>query len=183
TPRVCGWALLLSLAACDPGCATSQKLRPLAKSLRALQGVDCPDGLARCEAGSVSVSRLTTLPGTCAGTPQGCACPWDVAGECLNGCVLEGLELVVEPPRATAQLCAPPAGAPSPAVPWAGSVLPPTPCDEGDAYRCAGGAVLDCRSATPVGSCVGGCYRDGASIADTTLALTRERAFALLCSR
>ena len=65
TRRLCGWALLMTLAACDRGCRTSQELRPLAKSLRALQGVDCPDGLARCEAGSVLVSRLTTLPSTC----------------------------------------------------------------------------------------------------------------------
>ncbi len=180
--RASGWALLLALAACDRGCRTSQELRPLAKSLRDLQGVDCPDGLARCEAGSVSVSRLATLPSTCASSPQGCVCPWDAVGECSNGCVDEGVVLAVERSLATVQLCVASSDAGLPAVPWAGSVLPPTTCDDEDSYRCTGGSVVDCRSATPVGSCVRGCYRDGASLPNEAT-VTRERAFALLCSR
>jgi hypothetical protein len=176
---------LAGLAGCERGCARSaiesSKVAQVGRGLSVLAGVDCPDGLARCEASTVSVSRLATVPRSCPGPAAACTCPWDAVGECPNGCVAEGIELVIEAPLATAQLCAAAPDAGAAAVGWTGAVLPATSCDEGDAYRCTAGAVVDCRARAPVGRCVRGCYREGAAVPDDEP--TRERAFALLCSR
>ncbi len=169
------------LAGCDRSCVTSERAGQLGQALRTLGAVDCPDGLARCEAATVSVSRLATVPRSCAGPASACTCPWTAIGDCPGGCVADGVELVVEAPRAMAQLCAPPADAGPPAGPWPGGVVPALDCDEGDSFRCTGGAVIDCRKRTPVGQCLRGCYREGASLPDDRL--SRETAFALLCSR
>jgi hypothetical protein len=178
-------ALLLLTGGCQRGCARSAlESNPAARlgsGFGDLQGVDCPGRLARCESGSVSVSHQATLPGRCEGTPSACACPWEAIGECHAGCVSEGLEMVVDAPLAAAQLCALTPDAGAVAGPWIGDVLPATSCDEGDSHRCTGGVVVDCRSASPVGRCLRGCYREGAAVPDDEP--SRERAFALLCSR
>jgi hypothetical protein len=54
-------------------------------------------------------------------------------------------------------------------------------CDEGDRYRCAGGRVVECASGQIVAACLRGCFAEGSSIDDD--AVTREGAFAILCSR
>jgi hypothetical protein len=80
---------------------------------------------------------------------------------------------VLEPDVATAQLCAPPAGAvlavPAPAD--AGLAR----CDEGEAFRCTGSVVVKCGAKA-------GCVEDGMGVGDDTL-VSREAAFAILCSR
>jgi hypothetical protein len=145
--------------------------------------VDCPDGLARCEEGTVSVSRLATLPMPCSGPASACSCPWEVLGDCPGGCAADGMEIVVERARAVAQLCAPggdsslPAAPPPPPAPDAGDVL----CEEGQRYLCAGGGVVECASRKAVGRCVRGCFAEGTSIDDD--GVNREAAFAILCSR
>ncbi len=170
-----------------------------------LEVTDCPDGLARCEEGTVSVSRLATLPMPCQGPASACACPWEVAAACSGGCVAEGLELVVERAKAASQLCAPGPGAGGGV--FAASLSPPAsgtsrassapdggtsqvsaapdasdaPCDEGDRYRCSSGRVIDCAAGLAVGRCVRGCFAEGTSIEDD--GVSREAAFAILCSR
>jgi hypothetical protein len=176
---------MLGLCGCERGCARSvvqsSKAAELGRGLSALSAVDCPDGLARCEVGTVSASRVATVPLRCKGPASACTCPWDVVGECVNGCVAEGVEMVVDAPLATAQLCAPGSDAGA----WFVTSREATPeeegCDEGDAYRCSGGVVVDCRLRTPIGRCTRGCYRDGTSVPAGETG--REEAFALLCSR
>jgi hypothetical protein len=177
--------LVLMLGACERGCARSalESGSPgkAVRGLEALSSMDCPDGLARCEAAGVAVSRRATLPGSCRAPSPACTCPWEGVGECPNGCVAEGLELVVDAPLAAAQLCNPAGEAGALAGPWSGPTVPPTECDDGEGYRCRAGVVVDCRSRAPVGQCAHGCYRDGASTPDE--GVVREQAFALLCSR
>jgi hypothetical protein len=141
--------------------------------------VDCPDGLARCEEGTVSISRLATLPVPCRGAPGACACPWEALPACPAGCAADGVEVVVDGPRARTQLCAP--------GPDAGVFVAAAPpdageeCDEGDRYLCAGGQVIECAPRIVVGQCVRGCFTEKASIGDD--GVSREAAFAILCSR
>ena len=120
--------------------------------------VDCPDGLARCEDGTVSASRLATLRVPCVGPASACTCPWEAVAACPDGCAADGVEVVIERDRAAGQLCAPgrDAGAlaASPLPPADAGVLPASPlptvdagetvCEEGDRYRCAGGRVVEC---------------------------------------
>lgn len=158
--------------------------------------VDCPDGLARCEAGTVSVSRLATLPLPCHGPASACECPWEATGDCPYGCAAEGVELVVEAPRALGQLCAPGPHAGIFAVPAmvTPGALGPSPvgaatstdgadtaCDEGERYRCVGGRIVDCASGSIAGQCTRGCFAEATSIDDD--GIRREAAFAILCSR
>ena len=152
--------------------------------------MDCPDGLARCEEGTVSVSRLAMVPVPCRGSASTCSCPWEALGDCPRGCAADSVEIVVERARAIAQLCAPGVDAgilaapPGPA-PDGGDVL----CEEGQRYLCAGGRVVDCASGGAVGGavggaigrCVRGCFAEGTSIDDD--GVSREAAFAILCSR
>jgi hypothetical protein len=93
------------------------------------------------------------------------------------------VEIVVERPRAVAQLCALGADSgllaapPPPQAADAGDVL----CEEGQRYQCAGGRVVECASRRAVGRCVRGCFAEGTSIDDD--GVNREAAFAILCSR
>ena len=167
--RGCARSWLESHGAGDPGAA------PVGG--RAVNAIDCPDGLARCTDGIVEVSRLTTIQQPCVGT-QGCTCPWDRAGDCDRGCVLEGATLMVDRPRALGQLCAPAPDAGPRVVP----VLEPAECDEGQLYRCAEGRVVSCVQHAIVGRCEQGCATEGGDIGDD-VAVDREAAFALLCSR
>jgi hypothetical protein len=112
--------------------------------------------------------------------------------------------VVVERGPAVKQLCAPVAGAPVFAIPLAapgvpfGIVPPPSVapraadaagagdvpgevCDEGERYRCASGAVIECASGQAVARCVRGCFYEGTGVDDDDV--SREAAFAILCSR
>jgi hypothetical protein len=178
--------LLLSVTACEKGCARrwveARRTEPSAQGLGAMSAVDCPDGLARCEASVVSASRLATVPAPCSAPPPACSCPWDVVAECPRGCVAEGVEVVVDRALAAAQLCTPGADAGALADMAVGASTPgAVACDEGQRYLCSGGVVVECRSRVALGRCLRGCYAEGASIDDD--AVGREDAFAILCSR
>jgi hypothetical protein len=187
TARVAIASLAFALAGCDRGCgalighlAERRGVGPtaLGKSLP-LQGLDCPDGLARCEEGAVSVSRLATIPAPCQGPPEACRCPWDHATDCPGPCAADGVEVVVER-DAAAQLCSPQGGWPF-VLPSQVPRTSPVPCEEGDRYECSGSAVIECVSNTIVGTCLRGCQRDGAAVDDDRV--SRVAAFAILCSR
>jgi hypothetical protein len=181
--------LLAGGAGCDRGCGDG--LRALGRGSLTPAGspplrvVDCPDGLARCEEGTVLVSRLASLPMPCQGPASACECPWERAADCAGGCAAEGVEVVVDGAHAASQLCAPGGAAADGGVFATSLVAAPdaseTPCDEGDRYRCAGGRVVDCASTVAVGRCVRGCFAEGTSIDDD--GVSREAAFAILCSR
>jgi hypothetical protein len=149
--------------------------------------MDCPDGLARCEDGVVSASRLAVLSMPCRGGAAACACPWGALGDCPGGCAAEGVEVVVERAHAVSQLCAPRKDARMFATPSSASGPSQAPdasetsCDEGDRYRCAGGRVVDCAASAVIGQCLQGCFAEGTSIDDD--GVNREAAFAILCSR
>jgi hypothetical protein len=194
TPHVCRvdfrWMVAgaaVALGGCDRGCDGERgfgAIPSVTSGSMPLRVVDCPDGLARCENGVVSVSRLAMLPMPCHGPPSACACPWEMAAECPAGCAADGIELTVERSRAESQLCAPargggayaaPAPAPSP------TPVAQTLCEEGERYRCDDGGVVECASSHVVGLCARGCFADGTSIDDDTV--NREAAFAILCSR
>jgi hypothetical protein len=179
-------ALCAVLAGCDRGCQGLVErglggASPGATAVLPRPVVDCPDGLARCEEGTVSVSRLATLPVPCPGPAAACSCPWEAAGACPGGCAADGVEVLVPRALAATQLCAPGKDAgvfAAPLVmPDAGEAL----CDEGDRYLCVGGRVIECASRAVVGQCVRGCFAEPTSIdAD---GVSREAAFAILCSR
>jgi hypothetical protein len=160
------------------------------KVIRYLPGTDCPDGLARCDDGTVKASRLAVLPAGCRTADGPCRCPWDVLGSCRAGCVAEGAELVIEPSLALAQLCTPqPDAGALVSLPRALGLAPSDErperdrsCEEGEAFRCVGGDIVSCSERRTVASCVHGCYRDEAAVEDDTN-LSREQAYALLCSR
>jgi len=173
------------VTACDRGCAAvlghaarGHGLGSLGKDLP-VSGIDCPDGLARCEEGVISVSRLATVPTPCGGPPESCRCPWDRAADCAGPCAADGVEVIIER-DAAAQLCAP-SGAAAFAVPSPVPIPSPAPCEEGDRYECAGGVVVECASNSIAGHCLRGCRRDGAAVDDDRV--SRVAAFAILCSR
>jgi hypothetical protein len=146
----------------------------------AVNALDCSDGLARCEAGVVSVSRLGTVPLPCSLPPPACACPWEQVADCDGRCAVDGLELVIDRSLAPAQLCAP---GPDAGV-FARATLPvraTITCEEGQRHVCSAGLTIECASGSAVGFCTHGCYVDGASIDDD--GVSREAAFAILCSR
>jgi hypothetical protein len=170
--------------------------------------IDCPDGLGRCVEGTVFVSQLASMAWPCRGPERSCECPWETVGGCARGCVVEGLEVAVDRGRALGQLCAPEAGDPLAATMPAQPGLPasswraeggdppvgkgPTRatearesarCDEGELYRCADGAVVDCVARAAVALCVRGCAGAGGSIDDGAGPVRREAAFAILCKR
>jgi hypothetical protein len=82
--------------------------------------------------------------------------------------------------RALAQLCAAADGASLFTPPRAEDT--PHGCDEGQLYRCGAGAVTACRDNAVVARCVRGCVDEGAAV-DDDVPVTREAAFAILCSR
>lgn len=173
-----------TLCACQRGCARSWleshgvgEPAGVAHAGRAVNAIDCPDGLARCNEGVVEVSLLAAVPQPCVG-PQRCTCPWERAGECDRGCVVDGATVVVDRPKALGQLCAP---APD-AGPHVLPALAPADCDEGQLYRCAAGAVISCAQRAIVGRCERGCSTEGGDIGDD-VQIDREGAFAILCSR
>ena len=186
--RLLVFLLTLSLLGCERGCARSWfeehgvagDGKRHAPGSPALNAVDCPDGLARCTGGIVEASRLTMVPQPCRGTPEQCACPWERVAECDRGCVVDGVVVVAEREKASVQLCAPEpdAGPRARTLPAAS----PGRCEEDELYRCASGAVVACTEGAVVGVCVHGCFAEGASV-DREIDMSREAAFAILCSR
>jgi hypothetical protein len=174
-------AFAIGGAGCERGCARGwvERADPRAPSRALGPAVDCPDGLARCEQGSVSASRLASIPQPCTATAQACTCPWDVVGECRNGCVVEGVDVVVDRSVAQAQLCAPERDA-STSVMAAVAEPAAARCEEGEVFACRRGAVIDCAGHRQY-ACPRGCFRDGASLDSD--GVSREAAFAILCSR
>jgi len=126
----------------------------------------------------VEVSRLAIVPQPCRGPGEQCSCPWERVVECELGCVVDGIEIVADRSRAAAQLCAPAADA--------GPVARPEhaagECEDGQLYRCTGGQVVSCAEHAVVGECVRGCFAAGAYL-DDDVVVSREAAFAILCSR
>jgi hypothetical protein len=114
-----------------------------------MNAVDCPDGLARCETGVVSASRVATVPQPCGGPPSRCNCPWEiVVANCEYGCAVEGVELEVDRSKAGSQLCAP---APDASVFARLTLAAPAtaPCEEGQRYACSAGLTVECAAASP----------------------------------
>ncbi len=186
--RVVLGVAVAALSACDRGCQGNWfgggvgGSSPMTMGSLPLNVADCPDGLARCSEGVVSVSRLATLPLPCQGPPSACTCPWEWSAQCSSACVADGVELVVERALAERQLCAPTPDAGVLAIPaFAPLRVLETPCEEGERYRCTGGRVIECASSLVLGPCVRGCFAEGTSLADD--AVSREAAFAILCSR
>jgi hypothetical protein len=182
--------MLFATASCARGCGVDGAARrtdhvPTAIGARgapSVDGVDCPDGLARCQGGTVLASRLAILPRPCRLPEGACTCPWDVAGTCERGCAADGAEVTVDRPRVMAQLCAPPRDAGPFAVSPPPDIPPTSPCDEEELYRCARGEVVDCTLRTTIGACLHGCVAEAASVARGDVRVDREAAFAILCS-
>ena len=176
--------LFIPLGGCQRGCARSWleehgvgEQGPSRVGMGPPMAIDCPDGLARCSGGIVEVSRLMTIPQPCKGTPEQCSCQWDRGGECEQGCVADDVEVVVDRPL-TAQLCAPTVDAGPLTRP--GSQV--AECDEDTLFRCTGGAVVSCLDHAVVAFCQHGCFQEGTDIGGE-VPLSREAAFAILCSR
>jgi hypothetical protein len=186
--RGCGWGWLREQGVgggplpADPGAV-------------ALSGVDCPDGLARCIEGQVEVSRLAKLARPCRGPEGVCSCPWEPIGSCARGCVVDGLEVLMDRGLATTQLCLPELDAGRPAAVSQPARVATATCDEGELYRCTAGEVIDCDARSVIASCSRGCSAEGAAVDDTSptmpgrvqrpggsASLKREAAFAILCS-
>jgi hypothetical protein len=180
-------ALALATGGCDRGCGAligrvTEKggLGPTGPGNGlALGGFDCPDGLARCEEGVISVSRLATIPSPCHGPPEACRCPWDRAVDCPGACAADGVEVVIER-DAAAQLCAP-KGGPAFVLPSLTPLPSGAPCEEGNRFECSGSSVVECASNAIAGTCLRGCERDGGAVDDDRV--DRVAAFAILCSR
>jgi len=181
--RGCGWGWLR-----EHGVAGAPRAR--GSSALPTDGLDCPDGLARCADGEVEASRLARIAQPCRGPESACTCPWEPVATCAHGCVADGLEVIIERSLAATQLCAPETGPPS-RPSWKGPVVvgpttePPAGCDVGQLYRCAGGVVVDCAAHLVAASCSRGCFAEGAAIdeGDRDEPVRREAAFAILCSR
>jgi len=181
--------LLASEAGCGRGCGAVLRSwvggrEPERSGTAAAAGIgraDCPDGLARCEQGVVSVSRLATIPVPCHGPPAACTCPWERAASCPGACAADSVEVVMEKDRAAAQLCAPAVAAPPYVLQSPAAVAGAPPCQEGSRFECSAGSIVECASGSFVGRCLKGCERDGASADDDRV--DRVAAFAILCSR
>jgi hypothetical protein len=183
--RLPAFLLIISLSGCERGCARawfeehgvgSEGRKPAGSP--ALNATDCPDGLARCSEGVVEVSRLAMIPAPCRGTAEQCSCPWERVTECERGCVVDGLETVAGRSEAVTQLCA----APPDAGAFARPLHAPAGCEDGQLFRCSGGQVVSCAEGAVVGACARGCFAEGAALGDE-LPVSREAAFAILCSR
>ncbi len=179
--------MALSLAGCQRGClstwlrekgltgegTTPSPLAPAAEP-------SCPGGLARCVGGVVFASRTANAP--C--SPEGCACPWDDAGACARGCVVDGLSIEMPAENAARQLCAAP-NAPLAAVPVTSA--PPRDAGEDEPicdierFRCLDGFVYACDGAPhAVARCTAGCAPGEGSLFEP---MALETAVVVLCSR
>jgi hypothetical protein len=190
-------AVLLSLCGCQKGWLANY-IRARGGGARSvtpvtmMNGVDCPDGLARCVAGAIEVSHVARIPRPCPQDhPDTCQCPWEAVENCPRGCIEEGTEVVAPPERAGARLCATDPLNPS-ARPATGAAPPPGACEEAreDVYRCIGSLVVAC-SASPdrdggaearvLAACVRGCFEEGESLGDEEV--SAEAATRIRCVR
>jgi hypothetical protein len=192
--------LLLLLAVAGSGCKRGALAEWLGRNgaaaassatpVQLLQGTDCPDGLARCVGGSVEVSRVKRVPRPCPATfkPEDCVCPWEEIEACTLGCAAEGAEVVVDPARAVAQLCAPDPAHPV-ARPAPGAVAPRGVCDAAG-YRCVASLVVVCADSASgdggldahvVGACIHGCFQEGELLGEEEAEL--GAATRILCAR
>ena len=200
--RACTLGLFaVCLPACERGCVSTWlrdhgvagRPSPSSAASFPVNGVDCPDGLARCVGGVVEVSRVSRYELPCSGSPESCMCPWDSLGDCPRGCAAEGVEAVIARDRAFAQLCAPDPSDPTEAFarPAAGVPPPPGACEEGG-IRCIASLVVACRESalggagdvlTPrtVAVCLRGCAHEGDAIDEEDVA--DEAAARILCAR
>jgi len=152
-----------------------------------LQGVDCPDGLARCSDGVVQASRAFSYPIPCPGPPERCTCPWDNLASCARGCSAEGIEIAMARAHALEQLCAPSAANVF-ARPPPLHVEPQAASCQGEHYRCAAGIVVACgeedagatETTVPLAACLRGCAEEGVTIDDE--GVSRDAAVAILCA-
>jgi hypothetical protein len=98
--------------------------------------------------------------------------------------VAEGVEVASGAWAADRQLCDGPrvSDAVTPLTGAHPSPIPAVACDEGQLYRCAGGLVVACSDSVALVACARGCISEGAAIDDDET-VTREAAFAILCSR
>jgi hypothetical protein len=142
-----------------------------------LSGVDCFDGLARCQAGVIEVSRAYHYPDPCNGPPESCRCPWERVDDCPAGCAADGVELVVPRERARLQLCAP---LPSENIARpSGDAASVAPCE--GTFRCNGATIVACGPPpAAVATCEKGCAAEGESLDDD---MGASAAAALLCAR
>jgi hypothetical protein len=197
-PREAVVISVLALAACVCGCQKGwlanwiRERGPGAKTatpVTMMNGVDCPDGLARCVGGVVEVSHVARIPRPCPSThPDECQCPWEAVENCPLGCTEDGTEVVTPPERAAARLCAPDPMNP-PARPVVGGIAPPGACEEArdEVYRCIGSFVVACTpgdvgvEARVLAACVRGCFLEGESLGEEEAG--PEAAARILCAR
>ena len=103
-------------------------------------------------------------------------------GSASAGCVADELDVVVERDAAARASCARrrrDAGAVARVL----ASPPPSRCDEEQLYRCAGGSVVACAEHAVVGDLHAGLRVGGRRRSEATTPVTREAAFAILCSR
>lgn len=151
-----------------------------------LFGTDCSDGLLRCVDGRVEASRAAWLPDPCGSPgqekPGACACPWDWIGQCSNGCVADGLEVLATPDAGASQLCRPSAPIARPLLPGEGGQVEIC-ATEG--FTCVDQIVRHCeRTGQPVrmlGLCLFGC-RHGVAV-EHGEAVNPDGLVAILCQR
>lgn len=141
--------MILALPGCERGCLARRVAEVQDANPQRLDWVDCPDGLARCNAGTLERSKLATVdPRTRAG------CPWESAGACAGGCV-ENVEVPEEHAR---QLCREADGG---IVPSLGRPQERCPASDAPRWACVASRVVDCEHCTVVGTCLRGCALEG----------------------
>lgn len=143
-----------------------------------LRGVDCADGLLRCNGGVIETSLVGHLPAKCLANernerrmrsekaPAECICPWSAIGQCRSGCANDNLEIVATDLDAGAsQMC-------KPLQPYARPILPEDHASievcADDGISCRDGIVTTCVAASPsrpIAHCIFGCAL-GVSLAE-----------------
>jgi hypothetical protein len=197
--RIRAALFLVFLSGCQRGCLTTWirdrgSASKAAAPLTMMNGIDCPDGLARCVGGSIEISHVARVPRPCppSSRPEDCQCPWEATATCPRGCSEEGTEVVVPPDRAAARLRAPDPQNP-PARPVQGVLAPPGACGV-EGYVCIGSLVVACSATAAPGTgsdggltprvfaaCVRGCFQEGETLGEEEA--DPEGAARILCAR
>jgi hypothetical protein len=169
-------AALIQVACTRGACA--QKQAELVEHSQTLALVDCPDGLARCEAGEVFAAQLARVP-------DGQSCPFAHLGRCATRCVIDDLVVALPQTSALLQLCEGvadepellPLSQPAQAAP---PVAPGGECDTGE-FSCSGTTLYACTDSRwqPRGNCPRGCVPDTAPLHAQELRTANH----VLCSR
>jgi hypothetical protein len=184
--RIWPWPLLLVFVGCERGCLSNWLAErglghpaagASAKGPTDLRGIDCSDGLARCQDGVVEVSIAYHYPDPCSGPAEKCRCPWERLGDCPGACAADGVELVVERERALRQLCA--ARPDEDFARRSGDAAAVVPCEA--TFACHGSTVIACGPPpAAVATCARGCAHEGDALEEE---VDTVAASALLCSR